>query len=241
MTGTFLNTGAIILGGLLGTFLGARLPEKLRQSVFLALGVFCLAFGLQMFLKTENPVVPLVSILIGVMLGEWLEIEEKVALIGKKLESMLLRFYPANTASDGRFIKGFISASLLYCMGPMPILGGIQNGLTGDYSILAVKSVLDGFGSLVFASSLGFGVIFSSIPIFLYQGAIAIFAVQVQSVLNPAMINEFTAVGGIILIGIAISSFLEIKHIRTANFLPALFLAPLFTWFFTLLGFLGSK
>jgi uncharacterized membrane protein YqgA involved in biofilm formation len=235
MTGTFLNAGAIILGGLIGTFLGARMPEKLQHSLFLALGVFSLAFGLQMFLKTENPIVPLVSLLTGVMVGEWLQIEERVALLGKNLETRLIRFYPENTVNDGRFMKGFISSSMLYCIGPMSILGAIQNGLAGDYSTLAVKSVLDGFGSLAFASSLGIGVIFSSIPTFLYQGIIALFAVQVQKFLTPIMINEFTAVGGIILSAIAISGFLEIKHIRTANFMPALVFAPLFAWLFQLI------
>jgi uncharacterized membrane protein YqgA involved in biofilm formation len=232
MIGTLLNAGAIILGGLLGTLLGNRLPEKLRQSVFLTLGVFSLAFGLQMFLKTENPIVPLVSLLMGVMIGEWLKIEEHVIKWETKFESILVRISPGNTNVEGRFMKGFIFASMLYCVGPMSILGAIQNGLTGEMSTLTIKSVLDGFGSLAFASSLGLGVVFSSIPVFLYQGAITLFAVQAQSFLTPSMINEFTAVGGIVLSAIAISGFLEIKHIRTTNLLPALLFAPVLAWLF---------
>jgi uncharacterized protein len=235
MTGTLLNTAAIILGGLLGCILGARLPEKLRQSVFLALGIFSLAFGLQMFLKTENPIIPLVSLILGVMVGEWMKIEVGVSTIGLKLETLLKKLAPMIDEGDGRFMRGFISASLLYCIGPMSILGAMQNGLTGDFSTLTVKSVMDGFGSLAFASSLGLGVVFSSIPVLIYQGAISLFAVQVQSVLNQSMINEFTAVGGIILMAIAISGFLEIRKIRTSNFLPALFFAPLFSWLFRFL------
>jgi uncharacterized protein len=235
MTGTLLNTAAIILGGLLGCILRARLPEKLRQSVFLALGIFSLAFGLQMFLKTENPIIPLVSLILGVMVGEWMKIEEGVSTIGKKLEALLKKLAPMIDEGDGRFMRGFISASLLYCIGPMSILGAMQNGLTGDFSTLTVKSVMDGFCSLAFASSLGLGVVFSSIPVLIYQGAISLFAVQVQSVLNQSMINEFTAVGGIILMAIAISGFLEIRKIRTSNFLPALFFAPLFSWLFRFL------
>lgn len=230
MTGTLLNAAGIILGGLLGTFLGAHLPEKLRQSVFLALGVFSLGFGLQMFLKTENPIVPLVSLLIGVIVGEWLQIEGRISSIEKTLEIKLHQFLPESAIRDSRFMKGFISASMLFCVGPMSILGAIQNGLTGEYSTLAVKSVLDLFGSLVFSSILGLGIVFSSIPVLIYQGTITLFAVQVQSYLSQSMINEFTAVGGIVLSAIAISSFLEIKHMRTANFLPALLFAPVFAW-----------
>jgi uncharacterized protein len=233
MTGTLLNAVAIILGGLLGTFLGAQLPEKLKQTVFLALGIFSLAFGLQMFLKTENPIVPLVSLLMGVMVGEWIKIDERVSSLERKLEARFLHLIPEDAAKDGRFMKGFISASMLYCVGPMSILGAIQNGLTGEYSTLAVKSVLDGFASLAFSSILGLGVVFSSIPVFIYQGTISLFAIQVQSYLSPSMINEFTAVGGIILAAIAISGFLEIKHIRTANFLPALLFAPVIAWLFS--------
>jgi uncharacterized membrane protein YqgA involved in biofilm formation len=232
MTGTILNAGAIILGGLIGTYLGVHLSEKLRNSVFLVLGVFTLAFGLQMFLKTENPLIPLISLVIGVLVGEWLEIEEHVSSWVKKLEGLFAQVLPNNAIIDSRFMKGFISSSMLFCVGPMNILGALQNGLSGDISTLSLKSVLDGFGSLVFASSLGLGVVFSSIPVFIYQGAISLFAVQAQNIFTFTMINEFTAVGGIVLCAIAISGFLEIKHIRTTNFLPALFFAPIITWLF---------
>ncbi|HEX7556707.1 MAG TPA: DUF554 domain-containing protein, partial [Leptolinea sp.] len=178
---------------------------------------------------------PLLSILGGVVIGEWLDIEARLLSLTGRLEK---RFLPAKVDGDknqGDFVRGFMSTSLIYCSGPMAILGAIQNGLSGDISTLTVKSVLDGFASLAFASSLGVGVAFSSIPVLLYQGLISLFAAQVQTLLSTSMINELTAVGGIILAAIAISSFLEIKPMRTANFLPALILAPLITWIFQLI------
>jgi len=230
MTGTLLNSGAIFLGGVIGLFLGSRFPEKVKQSIVLALGMFTILFGIQLFLKTENAIIPLLSILFGVLTGEWLNIEERLTSWSSFLER---RFLPKNAGEktgNGNFVQGFLSTALIYCSGPMAILGAIQNGLTGDISTLSVKAVLDGFASLAFASSLGIGVAFSSIPVLLYQGCISLFASQVQMFLSDSMINELTSVGGIILASIAISSFLDIKKIRTANFLPALIYAPLVTW-----------
>jgi hypothetical protein len=168
----------------------------------------------------------------GVMAGELLEIETKVQLLGKKLEDKFIKKTSENSPQNGIFMKGFISTSLLYCIGPMSILGAVENGLTGEFNTLAVKSVLDFFASLAFASSLGLGVVFSSVPVFLYQGLLSLLALQVQSLLTPTLINEFTAVGGVILMAISISGFLEIKTIRTANFLPALIFAPLVSLLF---------
>jgi uncharacterized membrane protein YqgA involved in biofilm formation len=235
ITGTLLNSAAIILGSVVGILLGSRLPEKLKHSVVMALGIFTLLFAIQLFMKTENAIIPLLSILGGVVMGEWLDFEARFLSLTGRLEK---RFLPAKVAGDkdqGDFVRGFMSTSLIYCSGPMAILGAIQNGLSGDISTLTVKSVLDGFASLAFASSLGVGVAFSSIPVLIYQGLISLFAAQVQTLLSTSMINELTAVGGIILAAIAISSFLEIKPMRTANFLPSLILAPFITWLFHLI------
>jgi uncharacterized membrane protein YqgA involved in biofilm formation len=126
-------------------------------------------------------------------------------------------------------------ASLLFCIGPMAILGSIQDGLTGDYNLLAVKSTLDGFASIAFASTLGIGVMFSSLIILLYQGGISLLAGQLSSIVTTPMMNEMTATGGVILIGLAISNLLEIKKIRVGNFLPALVFAPLIVWVLSLI------
>lgn len=225
MLGTIINFGSIIIGSGLGLLLGSRLPQKLKQTVVSGMGLFTLVYGISMFLKTENSLIPLGALVIGTLLGEWMHLEEWLANLGVKLEK---RFnHGHDQGSQDAFIKGFLTASLVFCVGPMAILGSIENGITGSVNTLVIKSVLDGFTSMAFASSLGIGVIFSSFLVLIYQGAISLLAVQVQAVATAAAMNELTAVGGVILVGIAISGLLEIKKIRTASFLPALFIAPL--------------
>lgn len=230
MTGTLLNILAVLVGGALGLLFGARLPERLKSTVISGLGLFTAVIGIQMFLKTENPLIVLGALLAGALLGEWWKLEDGLAWLGGWLES---RFMGASGGSN-RFIRGFMTASLLFCVGPMAILGSIQDGLTGDYNLLAVKSVLDGFAALAFASTLGVGVLFSALVILVYQGGISLLAAQLNAIVTPSMMNEMTAVGGVILLGLAVSSLLEIKKIRTGNFLPALAIAPLIVWLLSL-------
>jgi len=237
MIGTLLNIATVLVGGTLGLLFGSRLPERLRKTVIAGLGLFVLAYGLYSFLETQNPLIVLGSILIGALLGEWWKIEEGLQNVGKWLES---RFGGKQVDGSGapsrNFVRGFLTASLVFCVGPMTILGSIQDGLKGDYSLLAIKSVLDGFAALAFASTLGAGVLFSVIVILFYQGGISLLAAQLSAVVTPAMMSEMTAVGGVLLLGIAISSMLEIKPIRVGNFLPALVIAPLVV---AILAFLG--
>lgn len=227
MTGTFLNIATVLIGGVIGLIFGARIPDKLKATVISGMGLFVAAMGLQMFLKTENPLIVLGSLLIGTLLGEWWRIEDGLQNLGKWLEQ---RFSRAENDEPNKFVRGFLTASLLFCVGPLTILGSIQDGLTGDYHLLAVKSVLDGFASLAFASTLGVGVIFSTIIILVYQGGISLLAGQLDAVVTPSMMNELTATGGVILLGLAISSLLEIKKISVGNMLPALGVAPLVVW-----------
>jgi uncharacterized protein len=224
MIGTLINTGAILLGGALGVLMGGRLPERLRKNVVVGLGLFTLLYGIQMFLKTQNALVVLGSLLIGIILGEWGHIEEGLLFIGQKLEKRFSK--EAETDGKSRFIKGFLVTSLLFCVGPMAILGSIQDGLSGDINTLVVKSILDLFASIAFASTLGVGVLFSALMVLLYQGSISLLAVQVQSAVNPLMMNEMTATGGVILAGLSIGSLLELREVRVGNMLPALFAAP---------------
>jgi hypothetical protein len=224
MTGTIINLIAVIIGSLVGMFLGGRFPERVRQTVVAGLGLFTLGLGIQMFLKTEEILVVLGSLLVGALLGEWWQIETGLEALGRWLEGKFMR---GGSAEQVRFVRGFLAASLLFCVGPMAILGSIEDGLTGNYQILAIKSTLDGFASLAFASSLGVGVLFSVFPLLVYQGALTLLAAQVQSVVTTQMMNEMSAAGGLILMAIAISGLLEIKKIRAGNFLPALVLAPL--------------
>ncbi|MCL4528239.1 MAG: DUF554 domain-containing protein [Chloroflexi bacterium] len=240
MTGTIINIVTVILGSTLGMLFGARIPEQLKSTVVAGMGLFTAAMGLQMFLKTGNPLIVLGALLIGILLGEWWRIEDGLQSLGQILEK---RFAKSNVeVGSSKFVRGFLTASLLFCIGPMTILGSIQDGLRGDYSLLAVKSVLDGFASLALSSSLGMGVLFSSIVILIFQGGISFLAMQLNvsmtnAMTDPAMkavidsmINELTATGGVILVGLAVSSLLEIKKIRVGNFLPALAVAPLIVW-----------
>jgi len=227
MTGTIINIIAILVGGGLGLLFGARVPERARQTVIAGLGLFTAALGLKMFMETENAIIVLGSVLLGGLLGEWWRIEDGLRGFGGFLEKRFSRKKQGESnVESSRFIRGFLTSSLVFLIGPMSILGAVQDGLSGDYQLLAVKSVLDGFAALAFASTLGVGVLFSIIPTLAYQGTISLLAAQVESVMTTAMITEMTATGGLLLIGIAVSGLLEIKPIRVGNFLPALFIAP---------------
>jgi hypothetical protein len=226
VTGTLLNILTVVLGSLAGVRFGSRLPESTRQTIIAGLGLFTGAIGLQMFLKTENAIIVLGGLLVGGLLGEWWRIEDRLHSLGAWLEQRAARWTQGGQGGS-RFIRGFVTASLVYCVGPMAILGSIQDGLSGDYSLLAIKSVLDGFASLAFAATLGIGVMFSSLVILVYQGGLSLLAAQAQAVISPAMMNEMTAAGGILLLGIAVSSLLEIRPIRVGNLLPALIVTPL--------------
>lgn len=242
MTGTIINTIAILVGGALGLLFGARLPDRLKNIVVAGIGLFTAALGMKMFFKTENELIVLGALLFGVLLGEWGQFEERLQNLGQILEA---RFAPKTgrySTSTGNFVRGFLTASLIFCVGPLAILGSIQDGLDGNYTTLAVKSVLDGFAAMAFASSFGLGVLFSALPIFILQGGISLLTIQLTSLLTlqilPELvsetltpyINELTATGGVILLGLAFSNLLEIKKIRVGNFLPALAVAPLIVW-----------
>ena len=224
MTGTLLNTGSIILGSFIGILFGSRIPERFRNTILSGLGLFTMAFGVSQFLKSQNIIYALGGLLIGAVLGEWWHIENGLQNLGIWLEKKLKPDH--QSSADSRFVNGLLTASLLFCIGPLAILGSIQDGLTGDYQTLMVKAVIDGFASMAFASTLGVGVAFSAFFVLLYQGGISILAAQVQMLVTNEMMAEMTAVGGLILIGITISSMLELRKIRVGNFLPGLIIAP---------------
>ncbi len=232
MTGTFINIAAVLLGGFFGLLFGARLPERVKQTITAGLGLFTAVVGVKMFFETGNAIIVLGSLLLGGLLGEWWKIEAGLESLGGWLERRVYRNQAEGPESRGtaNFVRGFLTASLLFCVGPMTILGSIQDGLTGNYELLAIKSVLDGFAALAFASTLGAGVLFSVLVILAYQGGISLLAAQFNNILTDAMMAEMTAAGGVLLLGIAISSLLELKKIRVGNFLPALALAPLIVW-----------
>ncbi len=223
MTGTVMNVIAVVAGGTLGTLLGERLPSRIRHIIMQGVGLVTLAVGMSMAITTENFLLVLVSIVIGGILGEWWRLEERLDRAGEWLEAKASRF---PFLARGEFTKGFVTASLVFCVGPMTVLGSIQDGLSGDYTLLAIKSVLDGFSSLAFAASMGMGATFSAITVLVYQGILTLGASLFQTVLSDAMITEMTATGGVMILGIGLL-LLEIKRVRVANFLPALAIAPL--------------
>lgn len=228
MTGTIINIIAVLVGGSIGLVFGSRIPERIKNTVIAGMGLFTAAMGLQMFLKSENQLIVLGALLIGALLGEWIGIEDGLQAVGQSLEK---RFSSdSETGTGSKFVRGFMVSSLLFCIGPMAILGSIQDGLTGDYNLLAVKSTLDGFASIAFASTLGVGVLFSSIILLVYQGGISLLAGLLNSIITDPMMAEMTATGGVILMGVAVNNLLELKKIRVGNFLPALAAAPIIVW-----------
>ncbi|MEA1940554.1 MAG: DUF554 domain-containing protein [Candidatus Caldatribacteriota bacterium] len=226
MEGTIVNVIAIIIGCSIGFLLRSRFPEKIRKIIMQALGLSSLLIGMQMALKTSNILLVIFSLVIGGLIGEIIGIEEGLERVGEKIKSKL----SDNTSSE-KFIEGFITASLLYCVGSMAIVGSLEEGLSGNHDILYAKSVLDGVSSVVFTAAMGIGVLFSAIPVFLYQGGITLLARLIKDYLTPEMISEVTAVGGILVLGIGFS-LLEIKKIKVGNLLPAILIAVLLVMVF---------
>ena len=240
MTGTIINFAAILLGGLIGLLAGNRIPLKVRQTLTSALGLFTLAYGIHIFAQTQNILVPLSSIVLGVIAGEALRIEELLNGLAERIQQKVERGANAGSPNAQRFISGFVAASLLFVVGPMAILGSIQDGLVGDYQMLAIKSLLDGITSIAFASTFGVGVLFSAPIVLVYQGAISLLAGTIGKGFDQSVILEMTSVGGVILAGIAISNLLEIKKIRIGSFLPALLIVVLIVLLLNRLGIAWS-
>lgn len=227
MLGTVVNTLAIILGGLLGLLFGQALPEKMKITVIQGIGLAVLLIGGSMALQTKNPLIVIASLVIGGVIGEWIDIELRLQHFGQWLEHKLAR----NGRVTG-FTKAFVTASLIYCVGAMAIMGSLESGLRGNYNILFAKSMLDGISAVVFASSMGIGVLAAAIPVFLYQGAITITAGLLQGILSSQVIAEMSATGGLLILGIGFN-ILEFKEIKVGNLLPAIFFAVPLTLLFT--------
>lgn len=220
MIGTLINVGTVLVGGTLGLMLGSRLPERTRETLMNGLGLVTMVIGIQMALSTKNMLYVLGSVLIGGLIGEALRLDDRLQSLAAWLESRVL-----GKSQDGLFARAFITASLVFCVGPMTILGSFFDGLNGNFELLAAKSILDGFAALAFASSLGFGVLFSIITILIYQGGLTLGAGLLKPLLTDAMITEMTAVGGVLMLAIGLG-LLDLKKIRVANLLPGLVIAP---------------
>ncbi|MGI6142354.1 MAG: DUF554 domain-containing protein [bacterium] len=218
MTGTLINTGTVVAGSIIGILLKNIIPSRLNDRVMQGMGLLTLIIGFSMVQESQELIVLLLSLVIGAAVGELLGLDDKLTWIGRTLEN---RF----KGTQDRFTKGFITTSLIFCVGPMAILGAIEDGLTGDFTILLTKAIMDGITSIAFASTLGVGVLFSALPLLLYQGSITLLASAVRTLLIPELVAELTAVGGALIIGLAFN-ILDIGKIKVANLLPAL-LIPL--------------
>lgn len=222
MIGTLINCSTIAVGSLIGVGVGSKLPEKMRATVMSGLSLVLAVIGAQMAFETKNVMIVLGAILLGSIAGELLRLQDFLEWMGERLQDRV------GGGSQSGIAEGFVVASLVFCVGPMAILGSIQDGLSGDFRLLTIKATLDGVASVAFAASLGWGVALSSVSILIYQGAVTLFASHLSSVLSDPMIREMTATGGVIIVGIAIK-LLDIKDIRLANLLPALAVAPILT------------
>lgn len=233
MLGTIVNAIAIVLGGLVGLLFGQAFPEKMKKTVIQGIGLAILLIGVSMALETKNPLVIILSLVLGGIIGEWIDIELRLQHVGQWLERKF-----AKNGQGGQFAKGFVTTSLIYCVGAMAIMGSLESGLNGKHDILFAKSMLDGITAVIFASSMGIGVLVSAIPVFLYQGTITMAAGLLQGVLSPPVIAEMSATGGLLILGIGFN-ILELKEIKVGNLLPAIFVVVPITLLFTKLH-LGS-
>ncbi|CAM5798078.1 MULTISPECIES: DUF554 domain-containing protein [Brevibacillus] len=230
LLGTLVNAIAIIAGALLGRLLSG-IPESIRKTVMQGIGLAIVLLGIKMSLETQNFLLVILSIVIGSILGELIGIESGLNKLGQWLESKM------GGRSQGSIATGFVTTTLVYCIGAMAVLGAMDSGLRNNHEILYTKAMLDGFSAIIFSSTLGIGVLFSAVPVFLYQGAIALLSTQIYNFVSQetldAMLVEVTAVGGLMIIAIGIN-ILELKKINVANMLPALVIAaigvPIVRW-----------
>lgn len=223
-TGSIINALAIIIGSLLGNYFKKILSSQLRLMLFQTLGLSIIVMGIDMALKAENFILIILSLIIGGVIGEVLSLEEK-------FESLSQIFKKIIKSKNKKFTEGFVSASAIFCIGAVTIMAPLNEGLTGDKRLIITKALLDGVISLSLASSLGLGVLFSSIPVLIYQGLITIFSYQLKSFFSTYIINQLTAVGGLLLIGVAIN-LLKIKKIKVINMLLSMFVVILLSLFF---------
>jgi len=230
MLGTIINAAAVVVGSSIGLALKKALSEKYTTIYFQAVGLFTLVLGVKMSMKISAPLIVALSLIAGGLCGEFLRLEERMNRLG---DYMKARFKIGNE----RFTEGLITAFLLFCMGSLSILGPVEEGLKGNISeLLKAKSLLDGFSSLLLSSALGIGVLFSVVPLVIYQGGITLIVSLIGKNIPDNYINEITVIGGILLIGLALD-ILNIKKLRIMNLLPALIFICVFLWLSTNISF----
>ena len=223
MLGTIINAGAVVVGSSIGLLLKKGLPEKYTTIYFQAVGLFTLILGIQMSMKITEPLLVVFSLIAGGLTGELLRLEERMNRFGDYLKAKFKR-------GNERFTEGLVTAFLLFCMGSMSIIGPVEEGLTGNISdLLKAKSLMDGISAMLLASALGIGVLFSTVPLIIYQGGITLLVMLIGKNISEQYINEITVIGGVLLIGLALD-ILNIKKLRILNMLPSLIYICLFLW-----------
>jgi len=217
MTGTLINVATVLIGSTIGLLIRSRMPERFNQVIFQVFGLFTIFLGVKMALETNEIMVMIFSLLLGTLIGEWLNLEKGMDRLAGFMKRKV-------KSSHERFSEGLVTAFLVFCMGSMTVLGAIEEGLGEKPNLLLTKALMDGFSSMAFASAMGIGVLFAVIPLFLYQGGLTLFAGSIGQILSDPVLAEVTAVGGILMIGLGFN-LLDVKKIRVMNMLPAIVIA----------------
>lgn len=222
--GTIVNVGTVVAGSLIGFFFHSKLPQRIIKIIFQAIGLFTIYIGMTMTMKTEQILILIFSMVLGSALGEWIDLDKYINRFSEWIKTKL-------KSENETFSEGMITAFLLFCIGSMTILGAFEEGTQGNSDLLIAKSVMDGFSSIALASALGIGVLFSIIPLLIFQGGLTLLAIWLGNLMPEAVINEMSAAGGLMLIGLGLS-IMEIKKIKVVNMLPALVFAILLAYLF---------
>ena len=214
LLGTLVNVVLVLIGGFVGLFLKKGISKRFSDLIMNAIALVTMVIGITFATASENMLVVIISLVVGALMGEGINIDKKLNQLGGLIKSKV-------KSESGNVGEGFVTATLLFCVGSMAIMGSLDSGLRGDHTVLYTKAIMDGISALIFASSMGIGVLLSAVPILLYQGSITLLSSFIQPYLTQSMMTEMNAVGGILLIGLGIS-ILGIKEIKVSNLLPAL-------------------
>lgn len=220
MLGTLVNVAAIIAGSLVGLIFSGRLSEKYNRTIMQAISLGVILIGLKSAFACNDFILIIISLALGSLFGEMCKIEHRLGNLGEFLEKKFSK-------KEGSFAEGFVTTSLLYCIGAMAIVGSLESGLTGNHSTLFAKSTIDGIAAIIFSSTMGIGVLFSSVSVFLYQGTITLAAVYVKPFLVPEVISQMSSVGGLLIVAIGMN-MLGKNKIKVGNMLPAIFIPLLY-------------
>ncbi len=224
--GTLINTATVVAGGGLGLIMGNRIPDRIRTIIVQVIGLVTISIGLRDVIKTDNMVFPLVGMVLGAIIGEMLRIEDRLESLGE-----ILRRKFSKPDNESKFVTGFVTATLLFCVGPLTILGAIEDASGKTPQLYIIKGTLDGFMMIIFSALYGIGALFSAASVFVVQGSLTLFGTSLDTLLNDRMRLELFSAGGLAVLAIGLN-LLEIKKIRLGSMLPGLVITPLLVWIF---------